>query len=207
MQGRDRLLAKTGPGADQWRRHPHPHRAADQADDAGHSIQVQHRHRSGAARHRQAIRSRRPRMTFANAQAARDEDPTIFNSDDLNQMNSQIQQATLESATGPGRIRSPAGGRATRRRMSPSSRRRLSRKNRIAASRRGGLYPPVSRPDRTAELRGRPRRARPDSGHRSAERLRPGHSAVRRRQGDHSGTAALSRRIRLQPGTIAQLGR
>ena len=33
---------------------------------------------------------------IANAQAARDEDPTIFNSDDLNQMNSQIQQATLE---------------------------------------------------------------------------------------------------------------
>jgi general secretion pathway protein D len=32
---------------------------------------------------------------IANAQAARDEDPTIFNSDDLRQMDSQIQQATL----------------------------------------------------------------------------------------------------------------
>ena len=51
VQGRDRLLAKLGRSAESGRRHPHPHRGADQAGDAGHSVQVQHCHRSGAAGH------------------------------------------------------------------------------------------------------------------------------------------------------------
>ncbi len=37
---------------------------------------------------------------ISSAQAARDEDPTIFNSDDLRQMDAQIQQANLETEAG-----------------------------------------------------------------------------------------------------------
>ena len=63
VQGRDRLLAKLGRGSESGRRHPDPHRAADQAGHAGHPVQVQHRHRSGASGHRRQFVRRRRKTT------------------------------------------------------------------------------------------------------------------------------------------------
>jgi type II secretory pathway component GspD/PulD (secretin) len=95
VQGRDRLLAKLGRAPNQGgaslTRTEVQIKQAMQAIQYKFSTAIDQARRDTEANSFAAAEN-----DIANAQAARDEDPTIFNSDDLNQMNSQIQQATLE---------------------------------------------------------------------------------------------------------------
>jgi type II secretory pathway component GspD/PulD (secretin) len=95
VQGRDRLLAKMGRAPNQGgvtlTRTEVQIKQAMQAINYKFGTAIDQAHRDT-----EASSFADAENDIATAQAARDEDPTIFNSDDLRQMDSQIQQATLQ---------------------------------------------------------------------------------------------------------------
>jgi type II secretory pathway component GspD/PulD (secretin) len=94
VQGRDRLLAKLGRAPNQGG--VNLSRTEVQIKQAMQAIQYKFSTAIDQAHRDTEASSFAPAENdISNAQAARDEDPTIFNTDDLNQMDSQIQQATL----------------------------------------------------------------------------------------------------------------
>jgi len=94
-EGRDRLLAKSGRGPGQGgaslTRTETQIRVAMQAIQYKFSTAIDQ-----ARRDTEANAYEQAENDISDAQAARDEDPTIFNTDELNQMDSQIREATLQ---------------------------------------------------------------------------------------------------------------